>query len=144
MKINSTSLNPIKIVVGVPCSGKSWICNQLKDKYNYIPHDEYMHSHNAYIGAVINAANTGNKPVLAEIPFSMSDIQRVLDKHKLGHEFVFVIEPQNTLRERYRSREDKEIPQGHLTRQNTYNERADFLRAKKGTSSQILDYLNEN
>lgn len=134
----------IVIVVGVPCAGKTWACKQLKEDYNYIPHDEYMHSHNAYLGAIIEASNTGKKPVLAEVPFSMSDIARVLSKHRLPHEFVFIIEHPETLKSRYETREGKEIPVGHLSRQKTYEERADYLSAVKGTSTEILKYLNEN
>lgn len=136
--------NKITIVVGVPCSGKSWVCNQLAEKYDYIPHDEYMHSHNAYIGAVVAAANSGDRPVLAEIPFSMSDMERVLTKHRLPHEFVYIVEPEETLKDRYKTRENKDIPQGHLTRQKTYEARADFSDAVKGTSTEILRYLSEN
>jgi hypothetical protein len=28
------------IVTGIPGSGKSWVCNQLKDKFNYVSYDE--------------------------------------------------------------------------------------------------------
>lgn len=44
-------------------------------------------------------------------------------------------------RARYEAREGKPIPKGHLTRIQTYLDRADELGAFMGTSEQVLTHL---
>lgn len=133
---------PIYLIVGTPGSGKSWVCEQLKDKFEYIPHDSHPKLIE-YLNLAKTFASDGDKPVLIETPFSVSMILGPLDK--AGYEVtpVFIIEDEQTTSNRYETREGKEIPQGHLTRIQTYRERAHELQAFSGTSEEVLKYLQK-
>lgn len=131
----------IHLLVGVPASGKSWVSDQLKDKYEVIEHDLYRLKP-AYISALLSAASKGsNKPILANTPFGMSEIQAslVANGHKVNP--VFILESPDTLQTRYKARAGQDIPKGHLTRQETYRQRADETKAFKGTSQDVLNHL---
>lgn len=125
-------------VVGAPGSGKTWVCNQLKDKYNYIPHDDYIGKD--YVKAIIDRSNYGTT-TLIEIPFSITQIKEPLEAEGLDFETVFIIEDEKTLSDRYLKREGKPIPKGHLTRQQTYAARAVEYKSFKGTAEQVLKHL---
>lgn len=133
-------MKKIYMVVGCPASGKSWVCNQLKDKYTYIPHDDYLNNAK-HIDATVLASKTSTKPLLIETPFSVSQLKDPLEK--MGFEVVplYIQEKSDTLRQRYRDREGKDIPAGHLTRQATYAERATSQGAFAGSSTEILQRL---
>jgi hypothetical protein len=80
-------------------------------------------------------------PILIEAPFSVSQIKDPLEKHGRTVTPVFIVEERKTLAERYMRRENKPIPQGHLTRQDTYQRRAIEGGHFRGTSAQILEHL---
>ncbi len=130
---------PVYLVVGVPCAGKSWVCEQLDGLYSYVRHDDHIGGD--YPAAVHGRTLLTTKPVLAETPFSMSQIVEPLEKY--GHKVVpvFIIEPEDVLRQRYRARERKDIPAGHLSRQKTYANRAREGRHLTGTSNEVLKIL---
>lgn len=134
-----TPKQKIYLVVGVPCSGKSWVCEQLGELYAYVRHDDFIGGN--YVNEIIGEARQSTKPVLCETPFSMSQIMEPLQSAGFDVEPVFIIEDPKTLRERYQAREGKEIPKGHLTRQETYKYRAVELGASGGTSAEVLAYL---
>lgn len=134
----------VYLLVGVPSSGKSWVSDQLKEQYNVIEHDTYKMKPQ-YIAALLSAASKGStKPILANTPFGMSELQSSLAA--MGHKVnpVFIIEQPDTLVKRYMARGGGEIPKGHLTRQETYISRAEELKAFKGTSSDVLNHLQQN
>jgi len=130
----------IYLVIGTPGSGKSWVCGQLRHKFEYIPHDSHPKLIE-YLALAKSFASNGDKPILIETPFSVSMILGPLDK--AGYEVipVFILEDEETTSNRYEVREGKEIPQGHLTRIQTYRERAHELQAFSGTSEEVLKYL---
>lgn len=131
----------IYMVVGVPCAGKSWVCEQLRELYTYVRHDDFMaFPPRTYVEAIKANADGGHKPVLCETPFSMSQIVDPLQAKGFDVEPVFIIEDPETLRERYQAREGKPIPAGHLTRQETYMKRAHSFF---GTSAEVLEYLTQ-
>lgn len=133
-------MKKIYMVVGCPGSGKSWVCNQLRDRFEYVPHDDYLNNAK-HIEATVRAAKTATKPLLIETPFSVSQIRDPLEK--LGFEVVpvYIQERPDVLQKRYRDREGKDIPQGHLTRQVTYAARARAQGAFAGSSTEILQRL---
>ncbi len=133
-------IQTIYLVVGTPGSGKSWVCEQLKDKFEYISHDSYPKLAN-YLALAESFAENGDKPVLIETPFSVSQIIGPLENKGFDVIPVFIIEDEETTSNRYESRENKPIPQGHLTRIQTYRERAHELQAFSGTSEEVLKYL---
>lgn len=133
---------PIYLLVGVPGSGKTWVCKQLQDKFDYLAHDDYMHSPlKAYVSAAARLAAFGDKPVLIKTPFSVSSLLEPLTAQGVHVRPVFIIEDPETVSQRYTQREGRPIPQGHITRIRTYIERAKTLRAFSGTSDEVLEYL---
>jgi hypothetical protein len=136
-------VQPIYLVIGVPCSGKSWIASQLTN-FHYVHHDGYIGHINQpkeYVFGILDALKTATKPILAEAPFSISQIKDPLEERGLKVIPVFILEHPKTLHERYMTRERKPIPKGHLTRQETYRKRAYESKAFFGTSSDVLKYL---
>lgn len=132
----------IYLVVGTPGSGKTWVCEQLTDKFAYLAHDEFIDAGtDAYVKAAARLADYANTPVLIETPFSVSKIFEPLTK--MGYQVtpVFIIESPAVTTKRYEDREKKPIPSGHLSRINTYITRAKEHKAFMGTSQAVLDYL---
>lgn len=137
----------VYLVVGVPGSGKSWVANQLKDKFTYVHHDGFIGHINhpeVYVKEITKAASTSDKPILAEAPFSISQIKDPLEKEGLSVEPVFILEDPRTLKQRYetdKNRDGKPLPKGHLTRMETYRSRAKEWGAFSGNSTQVLEHL---
>lgn len=132
------------LVVGCPGSGKSWVCEQLTDRYHYVPHDQFVAtSHGAYLGAIIRHSRTATRRLLIETPFSVSKIMEPLHGMGISVLPVFIQEHPEVIRQRYWAREGRDIPPGHLTRQETYRQRAEALGAFQGTSSQVLAHLRK-
>lgn len=133
----------IYMVVGCPGSGKSWVCDQLKDKFTYLNHDGYIHlkQPGSYVKAILEKAEDSSKPILIEAPFSISQTKDPLEDKGYDVECVYIIEDHNIISDRYKKRERKDIPPGHLTRQNTYLQRAKDSKAFTGTSDEVLKHL---
>ena len=136
-------MQPIYLVVGVPGSGKSWCCEQLTEKFEYINHDGYIYLKRPghYLKVVLEKAKTAEKPLLIEAPFSVNETKDPLEKAGYNVIPVFIIEPEPVLRARYLKREKKLIPQGHITRMQTYAKRANEWKAFRGTSAEVYEYL---
>lgn len=128
----------IYLIIGAPGSGKSWVCNQLKDQFDYIPHDEYKIG---YIEEIVKRAKIASKLLLIETPFSISKVVDPLNLAGFSPVPVFIIETPEITSKRYEAREGKPIHQGHLTRIETYKKRAKELKAFQGTSEEVLNYL---
>lgn len=135
-------MNQIYLVIGCPGVGKSWVCNQLRELYEYVRHDDYIQP-NAYLAAIVRQAKIATKPLLIETPFSVSQVKEPLEKHGYQITPIFIIEEPDTIRQRYRARENKPIPEGHITRQGTYLSRAIEWQAFRGSSEQALTYLRK-
>lgn len=137
-------MKPIYLVVGVPGSGKTWVCEQLGSKFNYLPHDEFIDEGiPAYVNSAARLAEFSETPVLIETPFSVTQIREPLLKRKHTVIPVFIIEEKSVISDRYSKRDNKPIPQGHLTRIDTYITRANELKAFKGTSKEVLEFLSK-
>jgi hypothetical protein len=133
----------IYMVVGSPGSGKTWVCDQLKDKFQLIHHDGYIHlkAPGSYVKAILEEAPKATKPVLIEAPFSISQTKEPLEAAGYKVIPVFIVEEDSVHRKRYAERERKNIPQGHLTRTQTYLQRAKEGKHFFGTSEQVLKHL---
>lgn len=131
------------LVVGVPGSGKSWVCEKLTDKFEYVHHDGfiYLKQPGAYLRAIFEASKTATRPLLIEAPFSISETKDPLEEAGFKVIPVFILEKPSVVSMRYQKREGKEIPKGHLTRMQTYSERAKKWNAFSGTSSEVLAHL---
>jgi hypothetical protein len=132
----------IYLIAATPGSGKTWVCEQLKDNFTHVPHDEYMKQKgNAYMDAIMSKAIMSSKPILAETPFSVSKFTEYLPSKGFQLEVVFIVESEEVTADRYLKRTGQEILEGHLSRIRTYKERAKELKAFSGTSEQVLEYL---
>lgn len=130
---------PIYLLVGVPGTGKSWVCDQLQDQYEVVRHDDFING--GHIAAIMQAAD-GARPVLTETPFSMSRIIEPLTEAGYAVIPVFVIEDEELLERCWDSRGTPfSVRKGHMTRQNTYMDRAKSSGAFCGDSVTVLNYL---
>lgn len=131
----------IILLVGVPGSGKTWVCDRVKDSYHIIKHDEYLDG--GYLAAIMAAARCIAKPILVETPFSMSAFMEPLCEEGLAVMPIFVIASESDLERNWDTRGTKpHARKGHLTRQNTYMARAESHGAFCGNSSDVLNHLN--
>lgn len=135
----------IYLVVGVPASGKSWVCEQLQDRMRYVHHDLYVGmSGPQYVLALASAREQeGSRPVLGEVPFSVREVVEPLVAHGLVVEPVYIIEPPSVLAARYFLREAKSLPDGRIKQEMTYLERARASGAFHGTAAEVLAYLTK-
>lgn len=132
----------VYMIVGCPGAGKTWITNQIKDKFTFLHHDLYIGmAGDTYLRDIYKALETSTKPLLIEAPFSISQYKDPLERNGIKVIPVFIIEEESVLKERYRNREKKEIPKGHITRQQTYAKRCAEWGAFRGTSSEVLEHL---
>lgn len=134
-------MKPIFILFGAPGSGKTWIMNQLGDKFTCLPHDSFLNSKISYEHLLAAAARTSSAPILADSPFKVNSM--IDELRTLGAEVrpYFILEPESTVRARYRAREGKSIPAGHITRISSLAAKAQELNAPRGTSEQVLALL---
>jgi hypothetical protein len=140
----------IFILVGAPGSGKTWVARQVVDKFTYVPHDTYgLAGNKAYVKSIATQATNSDKPIVCDTPFSLSEIKEPLSHLGLNVKPVFIIESPETTQSRYEARYRTEglgqpvMPKGHLTRIETYKQRARELQAPSGTSSEMLDYMKK-
>ena len=134
------------MVVGCPGSGKSYVCEKLKDRFCYVHHDGFIGHINQpekYVEAILEAAEGADKPLLIEAPFSISQIKGPLEEAGITVECVYIQEKPGVIEGRYETREKKQIPKGHITRQGTYLKRAKESGAFIGTSDEVLEHLKE-
>jgi broad-specificity NMP kinase len=133
----------IYLLAGVPASGKTWICEQLKDSFDHIAHDDYIgKDHDArYVAAIKRMRDLATKPILIETPFSVSSLLDPLRMDQCDVEVIFLITDETELTQRYFERNQMPYPKGNITRQNTYRERAHEWNCFSGTSSEVLEYL---
>jgi TPP-dependent 2-oxoacid decarboxylase len=132
----------VDLIVGCPGAGKSWVADRLKDSHQLVHHDASTGMKGQrYVKAIKTAAASATKPILAEAPFSVSQIRRPLEAAGFDVRPVYIQEKRDVIAKRYESREGKPIPQGHLTRQDTYREMADRSGDFVGTNRQVLGHL---
>src|SRR5262249_42965289 len=127
-----------------PGSGKSWVCDQLKEIFHYVHHDLFIGmAGDTYVNEIRKQSDSAKKPLLIEAPFSVSKIKEPLEKD--GYEItpIFIKEKHGVIADRNRKRENKPIPKGHLTRQETYRHMAESWKAFKGTSQEVYEHLKE-
>jgi hypothetical protein len=137
-------MKKIYMVIGCPGSGKSYVCDKVKDKFTYVHHDLYIGmAGGTYVKEIMKASEKANKPLLIEAPFSISQIKEPLEKS--GYQVVplFIQEKHHVISERYKNRENKDIPKGHLTRQETYRHKAKEWGSFTGTSDEVLNHLKD-
>ncbi len=146
------------IVCGVPGSGKTWVCEQLTQKFKYIPHDHYIGrigepgrfgsadrppSEKPFLDALEKAAMEGDQPVLTECPFAERELVTQLLRRGLSVDSVFIVEPVEIVRERYHKRSGKDISKSTETRCKTIVNRAVEWNKRYGRCESVLKYLQD-
>lgn len=132
------------LVIGVPASGKSWLCEQLAKKFQYVAKDAFIGwPPGSHVSKCIRYLRESETPVLTEAQFSISDVKDPIEEAGFQVIPVFVFENEATLNKRWDERGLKKASTraGHISRQRTYAERARELRAFSGTSAQVLEHL---
>jgi predicted kinase len=128
----------VHIIIGVPGSGKSWVCQHLpRGLYTHVPHDD--HNVEDYHKALIRASRESRLPVLAEAPFRSAILVEQLLKAGIPSVEHYLIEPEHVVRERYEKREGKPIPTQHLSNLHRYAARARM----PATAMQLLVRLKQ-
>lgn len=133
-------MQTVYLLVGAPGSGKSWVANQFKHKFIYLPHDKYPNNYKEVVQQNIMLQQLSGTELLIETPFSVSEYMD-LNSPTTKIIPVFILETPEVTAARYLEREGTPIPKGHLTRIQTYTKRAKELNAFSGTSSEVLEYL---
>lgn len=130
----------VVIVCGVPGSGKTWACLQLRDKFYYLPHDEYQKN---LAEAVAKTAALCDQPVITECPFGERILKEKLET--MGHKVTpyFIVEHPSVVKVRYEKRENRPVSQATLTRATTIMNRAKEWNAFFGTSQEVLKRLRD-
>ncbi len=136
-------MQKIYLLIGCPGVGKSWVAAQLKDKYLHLEHDDFKGREQRYVPCLIEAAGMGDKPVLANTPFGITELMTEIGRKGCICVPIFIIDKEDIIKARYFKRDGHPIPEGHLTRQKTYMKRAFDLGAFTGTSEQTLKHLLE-
>lgn len=133
----------VYMVCGVPGSGKSWVCEQLTDKFIYISHDLYLKDLVPEIVKQSIRSDIGNKPFLIDCPFGERKLRESLEELNFEVIPLFIIEDPETVKRRYEARENKPFSKSNYTRCTTIAERAIEWNAVSDTSEGILVYLRE-
>lgn len=134
-------MQEVFLVVGVPGSGKSWVCEQLTQRFEYVKHDEHINS-GALVPMTITAA-LGDKPVLLDCPFGERLLRGSLEAAGLKVEPFFIVEPTEVVQARYMAQRGKELPKASVTRSVTIQNRAIEWGARHGTADEVLRMLSE-
>lgn len=133
-------MQPVYLICGVSGSGKSWICRQLTEKFEYIPHDEHFTNH---ARVIIETALIAKRPVITESPFGERVLREQIEKRGIPVIPYFVIEAPEVVRIRYYARERKALPKAAETRATTIRNRAREWNAPAGKSAEVLEMLKE-
>ena len=128
----------VYLVCGVPGSGKTWVCEQLRHKFNYVAHDDHLKD---LVGAILRSSASSSAPTITECPFAEREMRIKLTMHGFQVRPIFIVEDPDTVRSRYMAREGREPHRGALTRADSIGARAREWQAPYGTSTEMLAYL---
>lgn len=129
----------VTLVIGVPGSGKSWVCEQLLDRYHYVAND--MHKTNPAAAIIAAATEECYNPVLSDVPFGERKLKDKLEKRGLVVRCVFIREDAATIRERYEQRSGEAANSVILNRISGLSKRAVDWGCFQGTSKEVLEFL---
>lgn len=144
-------IQTVHMVCGVPGSGKSWVCEQLTEKFTYIKHDDYIKPihlkddrltpvEKDFIAAIFSAA-TKEKPVLIDCPFAERELRGKIELMGLKVSPWFIIEPTDVVKSRYLAREGRELSRASVTRSVTIMNRVKEWDAPHGPAANVLAAL---
>lgn len=124
----------VYLVSGVAASGKSWVCEQLLDKFDYISYDKTRKKDHVDL-----LLTPSDKPKLYDPTFKISTfIKRNSDKFHIIP--VFIIETEEVIRERVKKRNGKFTE--HMKKRIKEIEKRNIKYGTfAGTAQEVLDYL---
>lgn len=122
------------MVIGVSGSGKSWVCSQLTDKFNYIAYDKHKKSE-----IVDTLLSNADKPLLYDPVIGISTfINRNTDKFDIR--VAAIVEDFITVKDRLIKRGGK-LTKSIYNRYNVIKRRSDKYADFTGDSKKVLDWL---
>lgn len=129
----------IFLVCGVPGSGKTWV---LKHFTNVIHYDAHFSTPRLeYAKRIVKQYKDTTSFVVADCPLGISEIMNELLRSKVPVTLCAIIEAPEVVTLRYFQREGKSIPKQHLSRIKTIVDRCIQYKGVRGTSQQILEYI---
>lgn len=126
------------LICGVQGSGKTWVCGQLKDKFEYVPHDEFFKD---LVTVLFERSQIADKPMITECPFGERLIRSDLEDHGLNVHPFFVVDSPEVIKARFEMRENKPFPRSAYTRSLSIVNRAMEWNAPYGPSDFIYQVL---
>lgn len=123
------------IVAGCPASGKSWVCEQLMDKFSYVSYDNVNKNYHVY-----ELLKNNSKPLLYDPTIKVSTFTK-----RYGHLFnirlIVIVEDKTTIDQRMTARGGKvtNTIERRIKRMNNLSKKCEF----SGTSSEVLEYLKK-
>lgn len=124
----------IYMVCGASGAGKSWVCNQLTDKFKYVSYDGNRKSKHLEL---LNEPS--DKPILYDPPIKISTfIKRHSDVFDIKP--IFIIETEDTIRSRIAER-GGEFTEALAKRIREMSKRNAKYGVFSGTSAEVLEYL---
>jgi len=123
------------IVAGCSGSGKSWVCKQLTDKFEYISYDSNRKKN--YLDLLLRPSD---KPKLYDMPIRISTFLK-LHSDKFDITVVFILEQDEVVKQRIEARGG--VWTKYISRRNRIMaRRAAKYGAFSGTSQEVLDHLS--
>lgn len=128
----------VYLVIGVPGAGKTWVCEQLVDRFSYVARDSDWDRH---LERLLKAAKSADRAVVSEVPFGESGLIEALKLAGIDVRCVYVVEPPLVLTERMRRRGKRLPTHGELKRARGHTEKAFNEHVFSGTSEEVLAHL---
>lgn len=139
LQVESANKPTITLLIGAPSAGKSWVANQLLDKYDYISYDDNRKRTHLDL-----LAKPSDKPKIYDPTFKISTMIR-RHSNLFNFKIVCIYETEAELRERIASR-GGDWTDTILKRNEQVKKR--FLKYSNGgfigTSHEVLKYLRSN
>lgn len=131
-------MTDVILVIGVPGSGKTWVCQQLSDRFTYVPRDDDSDNH---AERLIAAARKPGGPVISEVPFGERELVAELERVGLEVTPIFLVEETEIIAERYEVRESKPLSTAHRARAANMKNKAQEWGAWSGTADEAVEHL---
>lgn len=137
--INPKPFPDIYMLIGAPASGKSWVCNQILDQFEYISYDKNIKKNHLKLLRALS-----KKPKLYDPTFKISTIIR-RHSDEFNFHIICIKETEDVLKERIANRggkmtdtimkRNKQVEKRYIK----YGSTKSFI----GTSTEVLEYLKK-
>jgi gluconate kinase len=132
----------IYLLCGVPGSGKSWVANQLLNKFEYVAHDEYIFRDKCFKDIRL-CKEMGTDHLLLDCPFDERAFRTELEGQGYDVIPIFIVEAPEVISERYFARVGKRPSKSIITRAKTIMNKVNEWDAFYGTSDEVFKYLKD-